>query len=186
MILIALGANLPTVHGGPLATLEAALGVMPAFGVTVLRRSSFYLTPAIAPYAQPPFVNAVAEVATALPVGALLEMLHRIEERFGRVRRTRWGERTLDLDLLDYDGEVIPPAGPQGLAAGLGPIPLVLPHPGIAERAFVLIPLMELAPEWRHPVSGKGARALLRALQADRGLAITAGIGKTSGQNSLI
>lgn len=180
MILIGLGANLPTANGGPLATLESALDVMPAFGMTVLRRSSFYRTPALAPYAQPAYMNAVVIVATALPATALLEALHRIEALFGRVRRTRWGERTLDLDLLDYNGVVIPPCGPHGLAAAPGPLPLSLPHPGITERAFVLVPLLEIAPEWRHPANGEGAKALLRHLIAEQGPAAITGIERIS------
>lgn len=180
MILVGLGANLPTVHGGPAVTLASALEMMPAFGITVSRRSSFYRTPAIAPYAQPSFANAVVAVETALPARALLDQLHRIEALFGRVRRTRWGERTLDLDLLDYEGETIPSQGRHGLAAGPGLLPMSLPHPGIADRAFVLVPLLEIAPEWRHPVGGDGAEALLHRLVAEQGPGVLAGIERAS------
>jgi len=111
-----------------------------------------------------------------VPPAALLEALHRIEALFGRVRRVRWGERTLDLDLLDFNGLVVPAKGPRGPEAGLGTLPLALPHPGLAERGFVLVPLLEMAPEWRHPVSGEGAARLLERLQADQGPAALAGI----------
>lgn len=180
MILIAMGANLPSASGGPLATLKAALDVMPSFGITVSRRSSFYRTPAIAPYAQPPYVNAVARVETAHPASDLIQILHRIESLFGRARRVRWGERTLDLDLLDYDGLVLRPGGPTGLAAAPGPLPLTLPHPGILARGFVLLPLQEAAPGWRHPVTGEDVEAALRRLVADQGAAALAGIGRLS------
>lgn len=182
MILVGMGANLPTAHGDPLATLHAAVEAMPSFGVDVVRRSSFYRTPAMAAYAQPPYVNAVIVVESALPAEELLQTLHRIEAQFGRVRLVRWGERTLDLDLLDYNGVVIPSHHPKGLQAGTGPIPLCLPHPGICERGFVLVPLAEVAPEWRHPVNGEGAAALLRRLIAEQGEAAMAGIERlTSG-----
>ncbi len=176
MILIALGANLTSVYGEPITVLEDALDIMPAFGITVLRRSSWYRTPAITPYAQPPFVNGVVAVEAALPPRALLDMLHRIEAQFGRVRRIRWGERTLDLDLIDFEGLVIPPSGPRGADAGLGELPLALPHPGLADRGFVLVPLLEVAPRWRHPLTGEGAQSLIARLKARHGPGALAGI----------
>lgn len=185
MILIGMGANLPALQAGgelsPKATLEAALAIMPAFGIAPRRRSSWYRTPAMAPHEQPPYVNAVAIIETALSPSALLAALHRIEALFGRVRRQRWGARTLDLDILDYDGLVIPPAGPRGVEAGTGPLPLALPHPGIAERGFVLVPLAEVAPAWRHPVSGEGAARLLERLCRAQGPAATAEILRLEG-----
>ncbi|MCE9648900.1 MAG: 2-amino-4-hydroxy-6-hydroxymethyldihydropteridine diphosphokinase [Parvibaculum sp.] len=176
MILIGLGANLPTVHGAPRATLEAALSVMPSFGITVRRRSSFYRTPAVAQYVQPPYVNAVAIVDTALPARELLAALHRVEAMFGRVRQVRWAARTLDLDLLDYQGQIVTAAGPRGPEAGAGPLPLALPHPGLASRGFVLVPLVEIAPEWRHPVLGEGAARLIERVKAAEGVAAIAEI----------
>lgn len=176
MILVGLGANLTSVYGEPTTVLEGALAIMPAFGISVRRRSSWYRTPAISPYVQPPYVNGVVAVEAAVPPAALLDALHRIEALFGRVRRVRWGERTLDLDLLDFNGRVVPAKGPRGPEAGLGALPLALPHPGLAERGFVLVPLLEMVPEWRHPVSGEGAARLLERLQAGQGPAALAGI----------
>ncbi|MDR3499959.1 MAG: 2-amino-4-hydroxy-6-hydroxymethyldihydropteridine diphosphokinase [Parvibaculum sp.] len=176
MILIGMGANLPTVHGGPMATLEAAMTLMPALGISIVRRSAFYLTPPLTPYAQPDFVNNVVMVETALPAASLLDALHRIEDRFGRHRTARWAARTLDLDLLDYQGQIVHASGPRGVEAGPGVLPLALPHPGIAGRAFVLVPLAEVAPEWRDPVSGETAGRLLQRLVAAQGPAAMAGI----------
>jgi len=152
MILVGLGGNLPTSHGGPQATLEAALVALEASGVRVLQRSRFYRTAPVPPSGQPWFVNAVAAVATALGPAALLNLLLDIERRFGRVRGEPNAARTLDLDLLAYDDLV---------TGGDGP---VLPHPRLAERAFVLLPLAEVAPEWRHPLTGRSAADLIAAL----------------------
>ena len=179
MILIGLGANLPTTDGSPRQTLEAALRLFPAFGISVLRCSSFFSTPAIAHTVQPPYVNAVAVVASALPAPDLLAALHRIEALFGRVRHTRWAARTLDLDLLDYQGQIVTASGPRGADAGTEPLPLALPHPGIEVRGFVLVPLAEVAPDWVHPREGVTAKKLLARLIAAEGPAATAEIRRT-------
>ncbi len=155
MILVALGANLPGSWGSPKQGLEAALGQFPTYGLKVEMASPFYQTPAVTPYAQPDFVNAVACISTALAPTDLLKQLHRIEAAFGRVRGQRWAERTLDLDLIDYNCLVLPESG------GNGPI---LPHPRVAERAFVLGPLVDIAPDWRHPVLGASAKELFEVL----------------------
>jgi 2-amino-4-hydroxy-6-hydroxymethyldihydropteridine diphosphokinase len=156
MILIALGANLPTeAHGPPAAGLEAALALLAEEGIRVLARSRWWRSAPVPPSDQPWFVNGVALVETALSPEALLERLLGLERRFGRIRGERNAPRTLDLDLLDYDGLVLERGGPEGL---------VLPHPRVHARAFVLLPLAELAPAWRHPVSGASAAELLAAL----------------------
>ena len=107
---------------------------------------------------QPWYVNVVAEVATPLSADELLAALHGIEDLFGRVRSVRNAARLIDLDLLDFRGEI---ASPQPGGA-------TLPHPRMAERAFVLRPLADLAPDWRHPVSGASIQSLLEALPADQ------------------
>lgn len=163
-ILIALGGNLPTVHGSPAATLRAALAMMPAFGIKVMASAPFHRTPALASYIQPDYVNSVAVIEAADPPEALLDKLHRLEALFGRVRRERWAPRPLDLDLLDFRGETIAPARPAGRDAAAGPLPLALPHPGISGRAFVLLPLRDVAPDWRHPVTGRSVGDLIAAL----------------------
>ncbi|MES1991113.1 MAG: 2-amino-4-hydroxy-6-hydroxymethyldihydropteridine diphosphokinase [Pseudomonadota bacterium] len=176
MILIGLGANLPTVEGEPRQTLDVALRLFPAFGISLVRCSSFFRTPAIAHTVQPDYVNAVAVVASALPAPDLLAALHRIEALFGRVRHGRWAARTLDLDLLDYQGQIVTVSGPHGAEAGTGPLPLALPHPGIGARGFVLVPLAEVAPDWVHPREGVGPQVLLARLIASEGPATTAEI----------
>lgn len=155
MILIGLGANLKSERGGtPRHTLEAALGDMEAAGIKVVRRSRWYRSAPVPPSAQPWYLNGVAAVETALAPAALLVALHRIEAEFGRERGEKGAARTLDLDLLDYAGMV---------SAGEGGAP-ILPHPRLHERAFVLLPLAEVAPNWRHPALGKGVEELIADL----------------------
>lgn len=160
MILLALGANLPSpAHGPPRQTLAAALAMLGERGVSVSRRSSWYETAPVPVSAQPWFVNAVAELRTSLPPGALLSLLHEIEAALGRQRGERWAARTIDLDLLAYDTHV--QGWRDGEAAEAG---LVLPHPRLHERAFVLRPLAELTPDWSHPVLGLSTREMLERL----------------------
>jgi 2-amino-4-hydroxy-6-hydroxymethyldihydropteridine diphosphokinase len=104
---------------------------------------------------QAPYINAVAAIATELSPEALMDKLHGIEYRAGRRRGPRWGPRTLDLDLLDYHGLI------RQEATGI-----ILPHPGIAERIFVLKPLAEIAPSWVHPLLQESAVVLLHKLDA--------------------
>lgn len=160
-ILIALGANLPGPGGGPEATLRAALAAMPAFGLQVIRVAPFYRTPALADYAQDDYVNSVAVIAAAEPPAGVLARLHRVEALFGRVRRDRWAPRVIDLDLLDCRGAILPGSGGR---SGVPGAPLALPHPGISGRGFVLVPLRDVAPDWRHPVSGESVERLIAAL----------------------
>ena len=152
-IYIGLGANLAGPAGPPRATLEAALARLAAAGVTVVRRSRWYRSPAWPDPADPEFVNAVAEVETPLDAGGLLRLLHGIESALGRTRTAPNAPRVIDLDLLDYRGAVeAAPAGP------------VLPHPRLHLRAFVLRPLAEIAPAWRHPVSRREVADLIAGL----------------------
>ena len=142
MIYIGLGGNLSSLAGSPIETCKAALTHMEKAGVTVVRCSSWYKTEPVPISDQPWFINAVAELQTDLNPQELLNLLHLIEEKFERVRSTINGARTLDLDLLAYHGLVRDP----------GSYPPILPHPRLHMRAFVLFPLLDLAPEWRHPV----------------------------------
>ena len=151
MILIALGANLASVAGSPEETLQAALASLDAKGITVERQSGFYVSEAWPDPADPPFVNGVASVRTKLSPTELLHALHEVEAQFGRKRGAKNAPRTLDLDLLDYDHR-IEHDDPE------------LPHPRMQDRAFVLVPLRDVAPDWRHPESGRTVQDLIAAL----------------------
>lgn len=152
MILIGLGANLASRAGPPATTIAAALTALEALGATVVARSPLYESEPVPRSDQPWFVNAVAQLETRMTAEDLLAALHEVEFMFGRVRRERNEPRSLDLDLLDYDGILRDGAR------------LVLPHPRLHERAFVLRPLVDIAPTWRHPVLGRTAVELLAAL----------------------
>lgn len=153
MILVALGSNRNGPWGNPHETVSRALQMLNRGGLKLKRSSRLLHSSPFGRTDQPIFVNAVAEVETTISPVALMQRLHHIERKAGRRRTLRWGPRTLDLDLLDYNGLVRrKPARP------------TLPHPGIAERIFVLAPLLEIAPHWRHPVSNLTVRAMLRRL----------------------
>ncbi len=122
-----------------------------------MRRSRWYESAPVPASGQPWFVNGVAAVETELSAADLLALLHRIEADFGRERRVRDEARVLDLDLLAYGDRVSAP----------GETP-VLPHPRMAERAFVLLPLAEMAPGWRHPVSRLSAAEMAGQLPPDQ------------------
>jgi 2-amino-4-hydroxy-6-hydroxymethyldihydropteridine diphosphokinase len=154
MILIALGSNLPSRAGPPADTLRAALVELARNDVQIAAVSAFYKTAAWPDPADPPFVNAVARIETQLSPQSLIARLHEVERSFGRERGARNAPRTLDLDLLDYDGRI--ESGPP-----------VLPHPRIAERGFVLVPLRDVAPDWTHPANGLSVAALIAALPSE-------------------
>jgi len=152
MILIGIGSNLTSAAGGPLATCEAALARLDAEGVKVLARSPWYETAPVPVSDQPLFVNGVANVETPLDPAKLLDLLNRIEAAFDRVRGELNASRTLDLDLLAYGNLVWQESAP------------LMPHPRMHERAFVLLPLRDLAPGWRHPVTGLTVETLIDAM----------------------
>jgi 2-amino-4-hydroxy-6-hydroxymethyldihydropteridine diphosphokinase len=156
MIVIALGANLPSQAGAPRETLLAALKRLQQYSVHVVSVSPFFATKAWPDPGDPAFVNAVALINTELSPQELMTTLHKIETSFGRKRSAQNAPRTLDLDLIDYDGRI--QDGPP-----------VLPHPRMDSRAFVLVPLADIAPGWRHPVSGKTVEELIAALAGGAG-----------------
>lgn len=191
-VFLALGANVPGAWGAPRKSIVAALKVLAHHRVAMLTASSLYVSPAMGPAAQPDYVNAVIVASTHLPPLSLLAVLKRIEREAGRRPGRRWGPRPLDIDILDYKSLCAswPQAhgrrtysganscaggrrGRRGHSLGLPRLAslrlepqLVLPHPGIAVRPFVLAPLAEIAPRWHHPVWGLTAAQMLARLPA--------------------
>jgi len=157
VILIGIGGNLESAQfGPPRDTLTAALAALKEKRIRILTRSGWYHTEPVPRSDQPWFVNAVVSLATELGAKDLLNALQATERQFGRVRGELNAPRILDLDILDYQGEVMDTTS------------LVLPHPRLHERRFVLIPIAEIAPDWRHPILELTAVQLLAQLSSEQ------------------
>ena len=172
-VLIALGGNLPSGEGDPTATMLRAVDILDADGdISVVRVSRWYRTPAVPAGSGPDFVNGAAALATRLTPAGILARLHGVEARLGRTRPVRWAPRVCDLDLLAVGDAILPDAETvrrwmaldQAAAMRAAPPELILPHPRLHERAFVLIPLADIAPDWHHPLTGASVVEMVAAL----------------------
>ena len=144
MIYLAIGSNLPSAaHGGPQANCETAIALLARAGISIEACSPWYASRPMPASGQPNFVNGVAAVTCTLSPQAMLEACQGIEIKLGRVRPAPANAaRTLDIDIIDWNGQSIQEAA------------LEIPHPRLHERLFVLGPLRDIAPDWRHPVTG--------------------------------
>ncbi len=160
--LVGLGANCPGPWGSPADTIARALREIARAGVAVEAVSAYYETAAVGRAGQPAYVNAAALIDTHLGPEALLRLLKGVERAGDRRGGSPWGPRTLDIDILDHKGLVKHWRGRRPRFTRPGPKPLILPHPWIDKRPFVLRPLLDIAPDWRHPVLKSTARELWR------------------------
>ncbi|WP_170333727.1 2-amino-4-hydroxy-6-hydroxymethyldihydropteridine diphosphokinase [Ruegeria arenilitoris] len=178
---IALGGNLSLRESGPKVTLERGIDAILRHGVMIRSVSRFFETPCFPPGAGPDYVNAAVLVETDKTPGELLQVLHEVEHEFCRERIQRWGMRTLDLDLVCFDDLVLPDrteydkwlALPPEAQTQQAPDQLILPHPRVQDRAFVLVPMADVAPDWHHPVLGRTVTEMLAALPAEDIAAVT-------------
>ena len=156
MIFVALGANLPGRYGSPYETLQAAKAAMEERGIAILSSSRTWLTAPVPASDQPWYHNEVVRVKTGLSAFALLETLQEIENEFGRVRTVRNAPRVLDLDLVAYHDDI------------LNKPELIVPHPRMHKRAFVLLPMQETVENWAHPLLQMALDDLIVNLPADQ------------------
>jgi 2-amino-4-hydroxy-6-hydroxymethyldihydropteridine diphosphokinase len=157
VIWLGLGGNVSGAWGSPKTAFCRAIASLEEAGLSIVACSSVYETVPIGRVRQPAFKNAVVGVRGSVAPGALLSLLKRLERRAGRRANGRWGPRPLDIDILDFRGRIV---GCPSLVRQSGR--LVLPHPELHRRGFVLVPLLEVAPRWHHPRLGRRGSALLK------------------------
>lgn len=176
LALVAFGGNLSLGGLPPAALIRNAFSAICEAGLGFGRLSRLYATPCFPAGAGPDYVNAAAVIPfdADLDPAAILDRLHAVEARFGRERLMRWSARTVDVDLIAWGDSVLPDRETQAFWRNLPlaeqqrrtPDRLILPHPRMQDRAFVLVPLQDLAPDWRHPILGLTVTEMLAALPA--------------------
>ncbi|MDE9451400.1 2-amino-4-hydroxy-6-hydroxymethyldihydropteridine diphosphokinase [Aliiroseovarius sp. Z3] len=168
-VLVSLGGNATSRQRESAEIIHDAVEHLAAQGFRITRSSRYYSTPCFPAGAGPDFVNAAVGIDTDVSPEDLLSALHRVEASFGRERPSRWAPRTLDLDLIAYGTQILPDKSvlshwmnlPLADQKVLAPEQLILPHPRMQDRAFVLIPLADIAPDWRHPVTGRTVQEMV-------------------------
>lgn len=173
--IIAFGSNLSSDLGASAELIDGALDILSRNGLFRAVVSGFYQTPAFPAESGPDFINGVVRGETSLSAGEMLAVLHRVEAEFGRTRNKRWEARVLDLDLIDFGGQIAPDSDvheqwralPLADQMKQAPETMILPHPRVQDRPFVLVPLRDVAPNWVHPVTGVSVTEMLAQFSDD-------------------
>ena len=158
MIFIGIGSNLSSKFGNRIKNINLAISMMEKVGINLLKKSNFYETFSQPNKSDPKFINIVVSIKTQLPPIDLMHFLISIEEKLGRKRKKKNDPRTCDLDIIDFNGAV--------KSFKINSLELILPHRGLSDRNFVLHPLKEICPDWRHPKTKKNIHDLIDNLKA--------------------
>ena len=159
MIFLGLGSNLSSKFGDRFTNINLAISFLEGYGIKVIKKSSFYETPSYPNKENPKFINIVILVDTTLPPVDLMSVLIFIEEKLGRKRDKKNDPRTCDIDIIDYNGQI--------LNLKYNNLNLTIPHKKLAKRNFVLFPLQEIFPEWKHPNTNEIINVLIQKLTKD-------------------
>ena len=156
MIFLGLGSNLPSKYGDKFTNINLAISSLDAYGIKVIKRSSFYKTPSYPNRENPKFINVVILVETNLPPIDLMSVLTFIEEKLERKRVKKNDPRTCDIDIIDYNSQI--------LNLKYNNLDFTVPHKELTSRNFVLFPLREISPMWKHPKTKETINNLIQKL----------------------
>ena len=159
MIFLGLGSNLSSKFGDRFTNINLAISFLEGYGIKVIKKSNFYETPSYPNKENPKFINAVILVETTLPPVDLMSVLLFIEEKLGRKRDKKNDPRTCDIDIIDYNSQI--------LNLKFNNSELTLPHNDLSKRNFILFPLQEISPNWKHPKTKEFISDLLQKLSDD-------------------
>ena len=159
MIFLGLGSNLSSKFGDRFTNINLAISFLEGYGIKVIKKSNFYETPSYPNKENPKFINAVILVETTLPPVDLMSVLLFIEQKLGRKRDKKNDPRTCDIDIIDYNSQI--------LNLKFNNSELTLPHNELTKRNFVLFPLQEISPNWKHPKTKEFISDLLQKLSED-------------------
>jgi len=156
MIFVGIGSNLNSSFGDRFKNINFALSFLESYQINIIKKSNFYETPSYPNNKDPKFINIVASISTTLPPVDLVSVLLFIEEKLERKRNFKNEPRTCDIDLLDYNGQVID--------FNYNNLDFTVPHKELSQRNFVLIPLREISPNWKHPKTNESIDLLIDKL----------------------
>ena len=159
MIFLGLGSNLSSKYGDRFVNINLAISFLEGYGIKVIKKSSFYETPSYPNKGNPKFINAVILVKTILPPTELMSVLIFIEEKLERKRIKKNDPRTCDIDIIDYNSQI--------LNLRYNNLNVTVPHKELTSRNFILFPLQEISPMWRHPKTKEFISVLLQKLSKE-------------------